>query len=121
MLPSDTHTEVPRAHAAPPQRRWAFTLGAIGVLALVVGVAVTDNYHVGVFHDDSMYVILARSLATGEGYRYLNLPGAPEATHFPPGYPALLAQRNAAFNSLKTVTFAGKLGTIRQTTARSAG
>jgi hypothetical protein len=66
-------------------------LGAIGILALVVGVAVTDNYHVGVFHDDSMYVILARSLATGEGYRYLNLPGTPEATHFPPGYPALLA------------------------------
>ncbi len=63
----------------------------IGILALVVGVAVTDNHHVGVFHDDSMYVILARSLATGEGYRYLNLPGAPEATHFPPGYPALLA------------------------------
>jgi len=67
------------------------TLGAIGILALIVGVAVTDRYHVGVFHDDAMYVILARSLATGEGYRYLNLPGAPEATHFPPGYPALLA------------------------------
>jgi hypothetical protein len=66
-------------------------LGGIGLLALIVGVAVTDNFRVGVFHDDSMYVILARSLATGEGYRYLNLPGAPVATHFPPGYPALLA------------------------------
>jgi hypothetical protein len=42
-------------------------------------------------HDDAMYVILARALASGEGYRYLNLPGAPAATHFPPGYPALLA------------------------------
>ncbi|MEO8335304.1 MAG: hypothetical protein ABI664_10045 [bacterium] len=80
-----------RTLVASPNRRWALTLAAIGLLALVVGIAVTDNFHVGVFHDDAMYVILARSIATGEGYRYLNLPGAPGATHFPPGYPALLA------------------------------
>ena len=41
--------------------------------------------------DDAMYVVLAKSLATGHGYRWINLPGAPAATHFPPGYPALLA------------------------------
>ena len=58
---------------------------------MIVGIAVIDQFHVGVFHDDAMYVILARSLATGQGYRYLNLPGAPAATHFPPGYPALLS------------------------------
>jgi hypothetical protein len=61
------------------------------VLALVVGIAVLDHFHVGVFHDDAMYVILGRALATGQGYRYLNLPGTPTATHFPPGYPALLS------------------------------
>ena len=66
-------------------------MGVIGLLALAVGVAVLDDSHVGVFHDDAMYVILAKSLATGQGYRYLNLPGAPVATHFPPGYPALLS------------------------------
>ena len=63
----------------------------LGALALAVGVAVLDRYHVGVFHDDAMYVILGRALATGQGYRYLNLPGAPVASHFPPGYPALLS------------------------------
>ncbi len=84
------HVEALSVHARP-DRRWALTLSAIALLALAVGIAVTDGFHVGVFHDDSMYVILARSLATGEGYRYLNLPGAPVATHFPPGYPALLA------------------------------
>jgi hypothetical protein len=52
---------------------------------------VLDAFHVGVFHDDAMYVILGRALATGQGYRYLNLPGAPVASHFPPGYPLLLA------------------------------
>ena len=70
---------------------WTRTLWMIGVLALVVGLAVVDRYSVGVFHDDAMYVILAKSLATGQGYRYLNIPGSPVATHFPPGYPALLA------------------------------
>ena len=38
-----------------------------------------------------MYAVLARSLATGEGYRFLNLPGSPNATHFPPLYPLFLA------------------------------
>ncbi len=71
--------------------RWTLALLVVGAVALAVGVAVIDGHAVGVFHDDAMYVILAKSLATGQGYRYLNLPGAPVATHFPPGYPALLA------------------------------
>ena len=71
--------------------RWTATLLAIGALGVAVGIAVMDRYAVGVFHDDAMYVILAKSLATGQGYRYLNIPGAPFATHFPPGYPAVLA------------------------------
>jgi hypothetical protein len=70
---------------------WRTGLVVVGALALAAGVAVIDSRPVGVVHDDAMYVILARSLASGQGYRYLNLPGAPHATHFPPGYPALLA------------------------------
>lgn len=38
-----------------------------------------------------MYVVLAKALATGHSYRYLNLPGQPLATHYPPGYPLVLA------------------------------
>jgi hypothetical protein len=70
---------------------WRTGLVVVGALALAAGLAVLDSRPVGVVHDDAMYVILARALASGQGYRYLNLPGAPEATHFPPGYPALLA------------------------------
>lgn len=77
--------------------RWAATRLAIGAAAFAVGIAVMDRYAVGVFHDDAMYVILAKSLATGQGYRYLNIPGAPFATHFPPGYPAVLALLWSAF------------------------
>lgn len=72
-------------------RWWRIAVVGVGALALMAGVAIIDAFPVGVFHDDAMYVILARSLATGHGYRYLNLPGAPIATQHPPGYPALLA------------------------------
>lgn len=71
--------------------QWRLGLLLVGALALAAGVAVIDSRPVGIVHDDAMYVVLARSLATGNGFRYLNLPGSPPATHFPPGYPALLA------------------------------
>ena len=63
----------------------------IAALAMIVGTIVIDAYPVGTMHDDGLYVILAKSLATGHGYRWLQLPDAPAATHFPPGYPLLLA------------------------------
>ncbi|HEX5831507.1 MAG TPA: glycosyltransferase family 39 protein, partial [Gemmatimonadaceae bacterium] len=59
--------------------------------ALATALAMTGDVPVGAFYDDGIYVVLAKALATGEGYRYLNLPGEPTATHFPPGYPAFLA------------------------------
>lgn len=62
-----------------------------GVLVAAVAIAAIGPWPVGVFYDDGIYVILAKALATGEGYRYLNIPGHPAATHYPPGYPALLA------------------------------
>jgi hypothetical protein len=60
-------------------------------LALAAGLYVVDSLPVGVFYDDAFYVILAKSLATGHSYRNLNLPAAPFATHYPPGYPLFLA------------------------------
>jgi hypothetical protein len=86
---------VPVAPAARTSRTsidvWRLGLVLVGAVALAAGLAVVDTLPVGVMHDDAMYVILSRSLASGQGYRFLNLPGSPAATHFPPGYPALLA------------------------------
>lgn len=65
---------------------WALALVAFGTAVLAIG-----PWPVGVFQDDGIYAVLAKSLATGEGYRYLNIPGAPNATHYPPAYPLLLA------------------------------
>ena len=81
--------------AAPPVSTAAAMqrFAPIVVAALVFGVAAwaVTPYPVGIFHDDGVYLILAKALATGNGYRYLHLPGAPFATHYPPLYPALLA------------------------------
>jgi len=63
----------------------------VAAIALAIALAAVPNWPAGVFQDDGIYVILGKALATGEGYRYLNLPGAPYATHYPPGYPLFLA------------------------------
>lgn len=55
-----------------------------GSLCMVPGVA-------GVYHDDGIYIATAKSLASGHGYRLINLPGAPLQTKYPPLYPVLLA------------------------------
>ncbi|MGQ0643377.1 MAG: hypothetical protein ACT4P6_21740 [Gemmatimonadaceae bacterium] len=60
-------------------------------LVLVAAIMSITPWPVGTIQDDATYVVLAKSLATGEGYRQLNLPGAPQVTHYPPGYPLLLA------------------------------
>lgn len=70
---------------------WRTSLLILGAFSLLVGIAVMDRSPIGAAVDDAMYLILAKSLATGQGYRSLNLPGQPLNTHFPPGYPAALA------------------------------
>jgi hypothetical protein len=72
-------------------RATAGAAAAVGLVVLAIAIAVIDRYPVGVVHDDGMYMILAKSLATGHGYRWIHLPGEPHATHFPPGYPLLLS------------------------------
>jgi len=81
---------------AEPAARTTFadsrTIGVlVAAIALAIALAAVPNWPAGVFQDDGIYVILGKALATGEGYRYLNLPGAPYATHYPPGYPLFLA------------------------------
>ena len=63
-------------------------LAMVSIAAIVLSIG---PYPVGVFQDDGVYTVLAKSLATGQGYRYLHMPDAPNATHFPPLYPLFLA------------------------------
>jgi hypothetical protein len=63
----------------------------VAVIPLLTAIAAIGTWPVGVFQDDGIYTVLAKALASGDGYRYVNIPGAPHATHYPPAYPAFLA------------------------------
>src|SRR5215471_9869567 len=85
---TDTNSPEPRSWPRVLQLRAPFIAGTI---ALIAGCVVVNRLPVGGFYDDAFYVVLAKSIATGHGYRNLNLPGIPFATHYPPGYPLFLA------------------------------
>jgi hypothetical protein len=79
---------------SPPARAarapWTVpALAALVVLACAVASITPDP--IGVFWDDGVYLLSAKALAAGEGYRYAYLPGAPPAIHYPPAFPLLLA------------------------------
>ncbi len=78
----------PSRRVAPPA--WV-AAAVVALITLGIALSTVSPYVVGSFQDDGIYVILGRALATGAGYRYMHLPGAPAATHYPPAYPALLA------------------------------
>jgi len=59
-------------------------VAVLGILALQTGIA-------GLFHDDGIYLSVAKSIAEGHGYRLENLPGTPFETKYPFLYPGLLA------------------------------
>jgi len=65
--------------------------GAVVVVAALVAWWAGMPYVVGVWHDDGVYALLGRAIASGQGFHYTQLPGGPAATHYPPLYPLLLA------------------------------
>lgn len=64
---------------------------AVVVVATAVAWWAGVPYVVGVWHDDGVYALLGRAIASGHGFHYTQFPGAPAATHYPPLYPLLLA------------------------------
>jgi hypothetical protein len=46
---------------------------------------------VGIYHDDGIYVVTAKALAEGKGYRIISLPGELVQTKYPILFPSLLA------------------------------
>jgi hypothetical protein len=76
---------------AIPERYERFVPLVLVVVVLVAAIASITPWPVGAYEDDAIYTLLAKSLASGDGYRMMNLPGTPAATHYPPGYPFLLS------------------------------
>ena len=63
----------------------------LALVLLAVGFSVWEPFPPGIWHDDGVYVLLGRSLAEGDGLRYVGVPGAPLAPKFPPLFPLLLS------------------------------
>jgi hypothetical protein len=76
---------------SPERRIWPWATWGLVLLFLVLGVSVWEAFPPGIWHDDGVYVMLGRSLAEGEGLRYLGVQGSPLAPKFPPLFPVLLA------------------------------
>jgi hypothetical protein len=72
-------------------RRWIAILCLICAPSAFVAWHRRDIPQLGFLADDAIYLVSAKSLATGQGYRILSLPGAPAMTKYPPAYPLLLS------------------------------
>lgn len=81
--------EIQPSQSASLSRRFAPAI--IGAAVAAVLFALYRPFPIGVAQDDGLYMILAKAISTGQGYRFINLPGAPAGVHYPPGYPLLLA------------------------------
>jgi hypothetical protein len=96
-------------------RQKALLAAAVILLAPVYWIALHAPA-VGLFHDDGVYVVTAKALATGEGYRIISLPQEIPQTKYPILFPLLLSMvwrvfpnfpENVVF--LRLVPFAGAL------------
>jgi hypothetical protein len=79
-------------------RRTLLSRADLGVFAALLATAVFVGVTlvrapriVGAVQDDGIYLTTAKALATGQGYRHLELPGQPYQTKYPILYPLLLS------------------------------
>ena len=70
------------------RRAWPGGAGAVSAAAAIL---LTMSWSEPPRYDGAGYATLGRSLAVGRGYREIHRPDAPRHTHFPPGYPGVLA------------------------------
>jgi len=88
MNPPATERQVPRTAVAA-----GGALKFPGLLALGFALLATAAWHplpTGIWHDDGVYLLIAKSLASGDGLSYAGVPGSLPAAKFPPLYPLLL-------------------------------
>jgi hypothetical protein len=98
-LPNAPEERVP-ATAKPPHA-WAQQLTSTriyGLLAVLLIATigwlyghVVDTENLGFIHDDGVYAIVGKALATGKGFTLLHVVGQPAQVKYPFVYPAILA------------------------------
>ncbi len=100
-----------------PKRRVAIIAVTLSVLIFLTIYILRVDRVAGMLLDDAWYVLLAKSLASGQGYRLINSPGAHILPLYPPGFPFLLSfvfriapQFPENYWLLKSVSIAAMLG-----------
>ena len=63
----------------------------LGLLVGIAGVWSSNKEVLGLFHDDGIYAVVAKSLSDGVGYRLISLPTAPDQTKYPFLYSYILS------------------------------
>ena len=86
----DFNAHVPPVPGTLTTRDLSLALGFLALTVLLGAMQMVPGV-TGVFLDDGIYVSTAKALATGQGYRLINLPWEPLQTKYPPLYPAMLA------------------------------
>ncbi|MBS1789570.1 MAG: hypothetical protein JST85_17730 [Acidobacteria bacterium] len=66
-------------------------LAGIGLIVCLAIYLLRMDHVVGLFVDDGWYILLAKSLATGQGYTLINSPSPGILPLYPPAYPFLLS------------------------------
>lgn len=66
-------------------------MGLILAMGALLALGTLSSELGGLHGDDARYILLAQSLATGQGYRSIYEPGSPLHTFNPPGFPLLLS------------------------------
>ena len=92
-----------------------FLLGLI-LTSAILALLRYDSLQIGTSYDDAKYIILAESLASGEGYQLINFPRPQIERNFPPGWPLVLAPFTLVFpknyDALKVVSLVLWLASI---------
>ncbi len=70
---------------------WVKILSVISLLVVTAIYILRLDRVIGMMGDDSWYVLLAKALASGEGYTLINSPTPGILPLYPPGYPFLLS------------------------------
>jgi len=74
-----------------PQSGRLRLIGAISLIGCLLIYLLRLDRVVGLFVDDGWYVLLAKSLATGQGYSLINSPSSGILPLYPPAFPFLLS------------------------------
>ncbi|MEY2817871.1 MAG: hypothetical protein RL275_1334, partial [Chloroflexota bacterium] len=72
------------------QRNSNLFLLTLIILSATLALLRFNSLQIGTSYDDAKYIILAESLASGQGYELINFPRPQIERNFPPGWPLVL-------------------------------